>query len=132
MTVDLMSVRLKEAKRELTALKTAHRRGLGTLKVYDYKGTIPDIGDGFWDVTAHVSFNDDAAPFPFTYIELGADDDGTDYTVQLEVEETSYDTDGKNMDIKMLWIYFPSLPPARFRIVSTAPFEVSLSWEPSA
>lgn len=129
MSVDLMSVRLKECKKELTALKTAHLRGLGTLKIYDYEGTIPDIGDGFWYVTAQVSFDDNAAPFPFTYVELGADDDGTDYTVQLDVEETYYDTSGKNMYIKMLWIYFPSLPQARFRIVSTAPFEVSLSWE---
>jgi len=132
MTVDLMSVRLKECKKELTALKTAHRRGLGTLKVYDYKGTIPDIGDGFWDVTAHVAFTPESAPFPFTYVELAADEDGTDYKVQLDVEESYYDTIGKNMTIKMLWLRVPSFPPARFRIVSTAPFTVSLTWEQSS
>ncbi|MBQ8984325.1 hypothetical protein IJ098_00500 [Candidatus Saccharibacteria bacterium] len=32
---DLLVQRLKAAKRELTALKTAHRRGLGLVKLYE-------------------------------------------------------------------------------------------------
>ena len=34
MTVNLLSQKLKAAKKEITDLKTAHKRGFGNLKIY--------------------------------------------------------------------------------------------------
>lgn len=66
MTVDLLSVRLKEAKRELTNLKTAHLRGIGMLQLFTYNISL-DVQDrvGFWDVAVVVNFKPGQSPYPF-------------------------------------------------------------------
>lgn len=63
---DLLVQRLKNAKRELTALKTAHKRGLGLLKLYEFTAPL-DVQErlGFWSVKLTVNFAEDQSPFPF-------------------------------------------------------------------
>lgn len=126
---DLLVQRLKAAKKELTALKTAHKRGLGLLRIYTEDGEIPDIGSGFWIITATITFTEGSAPFPFAYIETGLSETGVD-DEQLDVTQTYYSNDGMSLIVKMLWIKF-SEDKARYRVVSTAPFSISLTWEQS-
>lgn len=66
MTVDLLSVRLKEAKRELTNLKTAHTRGIGMLQLYTSEVKL-DVQDktGIWDVAVTIYFKEGQSPYPF-------------------------------------------------------------------
>lgn len=66
MTVDLLSVRLKEAKKELTNLKTAHLRGIGMLQLFTYNINL-DVQSrvGFWDVAVVVNFKPGQSPYPF-------------------------------------------------------------------
>ena len=72
MTVDLLSSRLKAAKRELTALKTAHTRGFGLLKVYtktlNYSQTGIAEGGIYTNATLTISFSRDFPPRPFVYV----------------------------------------------------------------
>lgn len=71
MTVDLLSQRLKQAKRELTALKTAHRRGLGLVKVYKYVHYFENDNidpPGTFTGTLTINFAQSASPFPFFYV----------------------------------------------------------------
>jgi len=66
MTVDLLSVRLKEAKRELTNLKTAHKRGLGLLKLYKYTVTLHPPGQLFaYYIELNITFSQNSSPYPF-------------------------------------------------------------------
>lgn len=67
---DLLVQRLKAAKRELTALKTAHRRGLGLLKVYDkiVSLEIPQDPSYYYYVEFDITFAQGSSPYPF--IEL--------------------------------------------------------------
>lgn len=64
--MNLLSLRIKGAKKELTALKTNHRRGLGMLKVYKYDYTIPPPPDpelSFWWLSMSFTFSMSAYPF---------------------------------------------------------------------
>ena len=66
MTVDLLSVRLKEAKKELTNLKTAHLRGLGMLQLYTFTINL-DVQQrlGFWSIAVNITLKPGQSPFPF-------------------------------------------------------------------
>lgn len=64
--MNLLSQRIKDAKKELTALKTNHQRGLGMLKVYKYEYTIPPPPDeelSFWWLSMTFTFSTSAYPF---------------------------------------------------------------------
>lgn len=71
MTVDLLSSRLKAAKRELTALKTVHMRGFGLLKIY--KSTLyfsqAGIQEGYIyrNGALVIKFSQEFPPNPFVY-----------------------------------------------------------------
>lgn len=63
--MNTLSQRIKFAKRELTNLKTAHRRGLGLLKVYYKPYTVPpptDISYAFIRLDLTVNFDGIAYP----------------------------------------------------------------------
>lgn len=69
---NLLVNKIKNAKRELTALKTAHNRGLGLVKVYRsilrYVDTsIPN--NYYGDAVVTVDFDNSFGAYPFTYIE---------------------------------------------------------------
>ena len=63
--MNTLAERLKYAKRELTALKTAHRRGVGLLKVYhyEYELDLPTGEVSFYILTVNVTFSSTAYPF---------------------------------------------------------------------
>ena len=59
---------LLEAKREVTALKTAHERGLGLVKVFEREIKM-ELGGASWfgvlSVTVEVTLKSGEAPYPF-------------------------------------------------------------------
>lgn len=67
MTVNLLSQRLKAVKRELTALKTAHMRGLGLVETYRYTGYI-EYQSGLSTLKFNIDFSNDYAAYPFFQI----------------------------------------------------------------
>lgn len=67
MTVNLLSQRIKDAKRELTALKTAHMRGLGLVETYEYIGSC-DYEDNKQTLTFVIEFSQEYAAYPFFQI----------------------------------------------------------------
>lgn len=69
--MNLLSKQIIEMKRELTALKTAHKRGIGTLRVYqlDHYFSEDGIAAGEqYNGTLTVNFSPDFAPYPFVYL----------------------------------------------------------------
>lgn len=72
MTVDLLSQRLKAAKRELTNLKTAHTRGFGLLKVYKetiyFSQTELEEGYIYSNASVTIKFSKEFPPNPFVYV----------------------------------------------------------------
>lgn len=72
MSQNMLVERLKFAKRELTALKTAHTRGLGTLKVYRTEHYFAD--DGITPANSYrgklkIKFSRNFASYPFFYVD---------------------------------------------------------------
>lgn len=62
---DLLVQRLKTAKRELTALKTAHKRGLGLLRIYDKEISLEIPAEAaIYNVEIAVQFTSNSSPFP--------------------------------------------------------------------
>lgn len=121
---DLLVQRLKAAKRELTALKTAHRRGLGLLKIYHYEYDIPPpSGDvSFYRLTVNVSF--DISPFPFVQRFMVVDD--IYYNPFSADEEIIYAANGWTSQIKAVYLLASHYTMA---LNSTSPIiSMSYSW----
>lgn len=63
MSQNMLVDRLKAAKRELTALKTAHKRGINLLRVFNYWDyNVPSVGG---DLVVNITFNAKYASYPF-------------------------------------------------------------------
>lgn len=126
---DLLVQRLKNAKRELTALKTAHRRGLGNLKTYYYKYNVPSEGheEGYiWHLVITVHFNRAFAAYPFAQL-LGARLYGTgSFVTLLDVATLQYIDDGYGLEVGCLYEYDEE--NNTFVILSSAPVD-SISYE---
>lgn len=127
MTVDLLSLRIKEAKRELTALKTAHKRGLGNVKIYTYDFNIDPTGHdtGIWELVVRVDFDSSFAAYPFVYI---APQIGQSFSYSLEVATTDYRNDGYTAFVRCIWGYENGM--TKSTVVSTSPIvNVSYTWK---
>ena len=65
---NLLSQRLRNAKRELTNLKTAHRRGIGNIKIYTYDLQVTTTGQGTSIFNLVVEFSDSSVAYPFVQV----------------------------------------------------------------
>lgn len=92
MTVDLLSQRLKQAKRELTALKTAHSRGLGNLRIFseEFDGA-PSVSPG-QKLTINISFSIAYAPYPF--FQVLSRNSAISYTDHPGILDIEYNSSG--------------------------------------
>lgn len=125
MTVNLLSQRLKAAKRELTALKTAHMRGLGNMKAFSQKVVVPQDGHtGIHDFTVTVETDNKYAPYPFiSLFPLGTRNG--DWT--FELTNIFYNT-GYNITFKLLWLYDEGTNG--FYVVSSSPIKsINYIWD---
>lgn len=124
MSQNLLTERLKFAKRELTALKTAHNRGIGNLRIYNkYCSELSTHLDQTLTITINFSTNFTAYPF-FQVIQAGGSIGQRDWTGM----DATYSNNGYRVvvtvyDINAWYMSFG------FYILSTAPVEsVSYSY----
>lgn len=102
MTVDLLSVRLKEAKKELTNLKTAHTRGIGMLQLYTSEVKL-DVQDktGLWELEVNVYFKSGQSPYPFLeYIPIINNDTSN----VIELIGMEFAEDGMSVLLQFEWL----------------------------
>ena len=112
---DLLAQRLKKTKRELTALKTAHRRGLGLLKVYPREVELDVSGrTGIWTVTIGLSFDQKFAPFPLIESIQTVDNPAMDQVALF------YSNDGYAAYVTFDWISTAPVPET-VKFVTSAP-----------
>lgn len=129
--VDLLSKRLKNAKAELTNLKTAHNRGLGLLRIYCAKHLYED--DDIWPPgmfvgTITVDFPSDSPPYPFAYFV--SPNPGNlmpyDFTSGIDVLSVRYENNGHraiyecrifygSTDVYESTYYYSTVSPTRIR-----------------
>lgn len=125
---DLLSQRLIAAKRELTALKTAHGRGLGLIKIYRKDIQIDTSGheDGVYYLTIQIEFDRSFAAYPFVdSLQNGQDD----YASLLN---QGYSDEGFLMYQEFLWITDTSSPNHVISVFSTTPIlETTYVWRNS-
>jgi hypothetical protein len=125
--MSLLVDRLKYAKLELTALKTAHKRGLGLLKVdktlLKYSDT--SINDGYsGNAVLTVDFDESFGAYPFTYVEGRID--GERYTYEsgycsADMKQVRYTNNGYRVIFKGHIWYEAGTYFDRLFIYSTSP-----------
>lgn len=99
---DLLTQRIKAAKRELTALKTAHRRGIGLLKLYESDVSL-DVQErlGFWSIEVTINFAEGQSPYPFLQWIPVVDND-TSNVIELVGEE--FTNNGMTVVLYFEWL----------------------------
>ena len=103
MTVDLLSVKLKDAKRELTALKTAHTRGLGMLKLYTFVLDLDVEGRlAFWTIKIVVNLKEGQSPYPFLECIPSIDADVSNDVIDMVGIE--FTNDGMSIALYFEWL----------------------------
>ena len=129
MTQNLLVQRFKSAKRELTALKTTHPRGIGNLKIYKETITFTASGGSFKDAVITVTFSQNFAAYPFVCIlGYGADLSGK-YYISMDTKTINYTNNGYTAVFEAAAIYYPELVPNRFDVYSTSPMtSITYTW----
>ena len=129
MTQNLLTQRFKHAKRELIALKTAHPRGLGLLKIYKETITFTASGGSFKDAIITVTFSQNFAAYPFVYVMgYGADIDGKYYS-SMTTTSLNYTNNGYTATFEADAVYYPAWVPNKFDVYSTSPTtSITYTW----
>lgn len=130
MTVDLLSVKLKEAKRELNNLKTAHLRGLGMLRIYKNVYSLADLGiedDYSGRKRIVINFSTDFAPYPLMVLVpqvVGT----TAYTMSVVLSAVNFSSGGYTLIVNGRINRWDEQGLTEFSVISSAPI-VSLNLE---
>ena len=125
MITNLLSKRLKLAKREITALKTYHLRGIGNMIVYQSAVQITYSG-GSRLLNLTVYFNSSSTPYPFVQV-YGEMKSGGNHEYNLRVLGGGYTNDGHTY--KMMGVYLVEDGLNSIHIESTVPPEsISYKW----
>lgn len=125
--MNTLSERLKYARRELTALKTAHPRALGNLRVYRRSEVLTSTAGSreLFEILITLAFSTNYAPFPFTELVGGQMPSGVGL---FEVEEFEYSNDGMSATAKASGLFNAgaSMP---YEVLSMAPVvSISTQW----
>lgn len=131
MTVNLLTQRLKSAKRELTNLKTAHKRGLGNLKVFKNEYTfVPPGGEGSPDGKIIFKFSQNLAPYPFAYVVgYGYQLTYGNYISCVDVDSITYKDNGYTIEMDASFLYLPNVVPNKFILYSNSlPISIQYVW----
>ena len=124
-----LSQRLKYAKRELTALKTSHPRGLGNLRVYRRNETLtPPSGEReLYKITIHLAFDQQYAPYPFLQVVQG---ERNPNVAIFEFEDFEYGNDGLSATVIASGLFGAGKPSMQYTILSMAPVgNITIEWE---
>ena len=126
--MNTLSERLKYARRELTALKTAHPRGLGNLRVYRKSGSLtsPSGSRKDYNIIMDITFGASYKPYPFAQVIKGPDP-GTVFLFNFEEFEYTNSGMGVRVTASGRFNAGASMP---YEILSLAPVaSVSTQWE---
>lgn len=126
MTINPLTMRIKAAKRELLALKTAHTRGLGNVKIYSSTITIDPTGhtSSFWDIEVSIDFDPSYVAYPFVNI-TPAISQNREHT--LEVVGQDYSNGGYSLNAQFIWRY--KTGTNSIKVFATAPIiDYSYRW----
>lgn len=123
MTQNLLTKRLKDAKRELTNLKTAHKRGLGLIRLYDYTGkVIPPNPLEAYKMQITVDFSRSFGKNPFAqFLRLTTHPERSWVGSAIRTEWEYYDNDGYSLVILGDYYDFYEDDTSQFTIISTSP-----------
>ena len=124
----LLSQRFRNAKKELTALKTAHKRGFGNVRIFSHRIDLNTSGHetGIWYLNVTVNFSQSFAAYPFVTFVPAMNSDG-DSSI-FETIGIDYSNGGFSLSSRMLYIYESGLNS--FWIYSTTPItSASYNWE---
>lgn len=126
--MNTLSQRIKYAKRELTALKTVHSRGLGLIKIYSRTinaGNPP--GSGFWWISLDITFDVSAYPFIQVYRRRNSLSEGW----ASDANEFEYTDNGWRAGFRTEVLSSES--SFQFTVYSTSPIKtLNYSWAPEA
>lgn len=128
MIQNLLVQRFKSAKRELTALKTIHPRGIGNLKIY--KETVTFTGSAvFLEGTVTINFSQNFAAYPFVYL-LGYSERMTaTYFESIGGDSINYTNNGFTAVFEATALYDPDTIPNKFDVYSTSPMtSITCAW----
>lgn len=132
---DLLVQRLKAAKRELTALKTAHKRGLGLLRIYRTQylfSDIPGISDQeiYSSVKTTITFSTTFEPYPFAYLVGMLRESSQSVLLSVETRQVEYSNNGYTITFTgSIAIYYSDLGLDRMFLYSTSPpTSISCDW----
>lgn len=124
--MNTLADRIKAINKELTALKTAHKRGLGNLRIYSKEVEIDPTGhgSGFFFLEFTVNFDDRFGAYPFAYVNgrQPEDDSGAPGVMAFTYTNNGY-------SLKSSLVYTVSSLSAKLNIISTSPVKsVSYRW----
>lgn len=126
--MNLLVNKMKDVKRELTNLKTAHQRGIN-LKIFREEITFSKSSIGFYDGTITVTFDTNFAAYPFAYVlgySLGPDSPSF---YSFDTDSVFYRDSGYTMDFVGEFIYYPEELEPKFVLVSTSPpTSITYTW----
>lgn len=116
---ELFVQRLKSAKRELTSLKTAHRRGLGGLKVFEYPLEIAGYNDAVYTLDVTVEFAQDSTSYPF--VICCPQVDSTTNLAKADLISMNFGTDGMTAHFSFDWFALTKIEPYNILFYSSSP-----------
>lgn len=128
MTQNLLVQRFKNAKSELTALKTTHPRGIGNLRIY--KETITFTGSAVWlEGTVTINFSQNFAAYPFVYLVGYGVRRTVTYFASIGGDSINYIDNGYTAVFEATALYDPEDIPNKFDVYSTSPMtSITYTW----
>lgn len=102
MTINPLTMRLKAAKRELLALKTAHTRGLGNVRIYTTTLDIDPTGHttGWWSLIVNINFDQAFVAYPFVNFAVRFNSNNS-----MEAVGQDYANGGYSLRAQFIWRY---------------------------
>lgn len=119
---DLLVQRLKAAKRELTALKTAHRRGLGGMKVFEYPLSISGYNDYVYALSVTIRFASGSTSYPFV-VGTPQSDPNTNYLSKADLISMRFEDGGMSAAFDFDWFALTKIDPYTIYFYSSSPIE---------
>ena len=125
--MNTLATKIKAMKRELTNLKTSHKRGLGNLKIYQRQVTIenPSSIPSYADIVINIQFDTDFTPYPLVQIIPAM---LTDESYSMDMVGMDYSNNGFRANARFVWKYVGGTNS--FSVEATSPItSVNYTWE---
>lgn len=129
MTQNLLVQRFKDAKKELTALKTTHLRGIGNLRVYKETITFTAPSTKIGDMVVTVTTSQNFAAYPFIYVLGYGADIGGKYYASMDTKSVNYINNGFTATFEGEAIYYTDWVTNKLDVYATSPItSITYTW----